>query len=136
MTVPRSLMKHAARMALPKSVVLNLSSSMTAYTTATEVVGEGHTGQPTGARAPMKNVAGDGSAAEKWAEKADHAHHAGFFPFGAEDDRIELGASEKREHDSACAGEKGNPFGSCAEAGAADPRADDQLRDRANHDFA
>ena len=37
-TVPRSLMKQAARIDLPKSVLLNPSSSMTAYTTATEVV--------------------------------------------------------------------------------------------------
>src|SRR5271170_8274866 len=38
MTVPKSLTKQAARMAFPKSVVLNPSSNMTAYTTATEVV--------------------------------------------------------------------------------------------------
>src|ERR1700679_1548407 len=38
MTVPRSLMKHAARIALPYSVVLKPSSSITAYTTATDVV--------------------------------------------------------------------------------------------------
>jgi len=37
-TVPRSLMKQAARIALPYSVTLNPSSSITAYTTATEVV--------------------------------------------------------------------------------------------------
>jgi hypothetical protein len=30
MTVPRSFTKHAARIALPKSVLLNPSSSMTA----------------------------------------------------------------------------------------------------------
>ena len=38
MTVPRSFTKQAARMAFPKSVTLNPSSNMTAYTTATEVV--------------------------------------------------------------------------------------------------
>src|SRR5580658_8969285 len=38
MTVPRSLTKHEARIAFPYSVVLNPSSSITAYTTATEVV--------------------------------------------------------------------------------------------------
>src|ERR1035438_7661232 len=37
-TVPRSLMKQAARMDLPYSVTLKPSSSITAYTTATEVV--------------------------------------------------------------------------------------------------
>src|SRR5271170_8254272 len=36
-TVPRSLTKHAARMALPNSVTLKPISSITAYTTATEV---------------------------------------------------------------------------------------------------
>src|ERR1035437_352048 len=37
-TVPRSLMKQAARMDLPYSATLKPSSSITAYTTATEVV--------------------------------------------------------------------------------------------------
>src|ERR1039457_2059971 len=37
-TVPRSFTKQAARMPLPKSVRLRPNSSMTAYTTATEVV--------------------------------------------------------------------------------------------------
>ena len=38
MTVPRSVMKHAARTVFPKSVLFSPNSSMTAYTTATEVV--------------------------------------------------------------------------------------------------
>jgi hypothetical protein len=38
MTVPRSLIKQAARIAFPNSVTLKPNSSMTAYTTATEVV--------------------------------------------------------------------------------------------------
>ena len=37
-TVPTSLIKHAARIDLPYSVTLKPSSSITAYTTATEVV--------------------------------------------------------------------------------------------------
>src|SRR5438105_137980 len=37
-TVPRSFTKHAARIPLPKVVRLNPNSSMTAYTTATDVV--------------------------------------------------------------------------------------------------
>ena len=37
-TVPRSFTKQAASTAFPKSVTLNPSSNITAYTTATEVV--------------------------------------------------------------------------------------------------
>src|ERR1700691_1313957 len=37
-TVPRSLMKQAARIAFPYSVTLKPSSNITAYTTATDVV--------------------------------------------------------------------------------------------------
>src|SRR5271156_4158834 len=38
MTVPKSFTKQAARIAFPNSVLLRPSSSITAYTTATEVV--------------------------------------------------------------------------------------------------
>src|SRR5712691_6595828 len=38
MTVPRSFTKHAARIPFPKLVRLNPNSSITAYTTATDVV--------------------------------------------------------------------------------------------------
>ena len=37
-TVPKSVMKHAARMVFPKGVSPRPPSIMTAYTTATEVV--------------------------------------------------------------------------------------------------
>ncbi|HET7107401.1 MAG TPA: hypothetical protein VFI38_11375 [Candidatus Acidoferrum sp.] len=37
-TAPRSFTKHAARIAFPNSVLCKPSSSITAYTTATEVV--------------------------------------------------------------------------------------------------
>ena len=68
-------------------------------------------------------------------EKADQTNTHGLFPFRPEYPRIELRAGQKREHDSAGAGQEADPSGLRAQHFGADEGADDELRNRADHDF-
>jgi hypothetical protein len=68
-------MKQAARIALPYSVTLNPSSSITAYTTATEVVESATPQSQLGMIGPVQQVVRDRGAAEKGAEEARQPDH-------------------------------------------------------------
>lgn len=74
----------------------------------------------------------DQGSAEEWSEESNQTHGGRFFPFGAEDDGVELGAGQECQDDSAGACQKRDPFGLGAEGAAAGKSADHQLGDRAN----
>src|SRR5574341_1446413 len=98
-TVPRSLTKQAARIALPNSVMLKPSSSITAYTTAS-----------------------DGGGAQERRHKTGEADDERFLPLEAKDRGIELGAGQEREHDRAGPGQERDPRRRCADP--AEPEGD------------
>jgi hypothetical protein len=123
-TVPRSFTKHAARMALPYSVTLNPSSSITAYTTATEVV-ESAT--------PASQLDMIDQCNRKCATAAQPRN--GFTPLGLKDGWIKFSASQKREHDRPRSRQEADPLRVARQSTLRQKNTDNELGDGAHHDL-
>jgi len=95
-TVPRSLMKQAASTALPK--IGNVETQFQHHRIYDRHRGrrKGNTREPTGTAIPMQDVAGHCRTPKKRSEETHESHHCGFFPFPAEDLRIEFGRRRER----------------------------------------